>query len=136
MPDSDINFFAAWPDGPPPAEIAERSVNTTRSSKYACKLEPIGQKVTWKSNWTAITSPGKKAHSWIKYGVGIDETQELIELATEVGFIKKAGAWFNLQMNEDEESIKFHGVAKVYEYLKSNPEFFEKLKIAIYGMIS
>jgi hypothetical protein len=34
--------------------------------------------------------------SIIKYGIGIDETTELVQLGIELGFITRSGAWYKL----------------------------------------
>lgn len=51
------------------------------------------------------------------------------------GFIKKAGAWFNVtdpytgeQLFEDDKPVKLHGLAKVYDYLNENHDYYEKMK--------
>lgn len=52
------------------------------------------------------------------------------------GIIKKAGAWFTLcdpetgeiMENSNGQPLKVNGMAKVYEYLEANPDYFEKLK--------
>lgn len=54
----------------------------------------IGQKVTWVTTSTAFAAPGQVTDSIIKYGIGIDEMTELVQLAIQFGFISKGGAWF------------------------------------------
>ena len=87
--------------------------------------------------------------SWIRYGHGIDKTQEVLQLALDLGLIDKTGAWFTctfLQMfkdlakeifpdvdvENDEElfsvkAAKFQGQNKVYDFLKSNPTLVDIL---------
>lgn len=55
----------------------------------------IGQKVEWSVEVSALGPPGAKIASTIRYGVGIDETAELIDLAVELGVIEQKGSWFN-----------------------------------------
>lgn len=102
------------------------------------------------ANWAIKTSnaggkPNSTAESWIRYGVGIDEVQEIVQIACEFRLIKAAGAWYTIQCAVDEpenpiiakvlesnqvdkqpESIekffKFQGVNNVSEFLNSNPE--------------
>ena len=86
--------------------------------------------------------PGGQVQSYIRYGHGIDKTQEILTLALDLGLIDKSGAWFTctfLQFykdlakeifpdinveNEDElfsvKAAKFQGQNKLYEFLKSN----------------
>ena len=89
-----------------------------------------------------------KAESWIKYGVGIDEVQEVIQIACEFRLIKAAGAWYTIrcaldkmddkrvkkvlkdnEVPEDEEAaekfFKFQGVNRLSEFLTDNEPIAE-----------
>lgn len=115
--------------------------------------------------WTLITSnaggtPGSDCTGWLRYGIGIDEVKEVIELAKEFSFIKSAGAWYTLKSlvdhrnedfmkkyleseevdPEDEEAVtkalKFQGEAKMYAFLEEHPEMvdfiYSKLRELLY----
>jgi recombination protein RecA len=69
--------------------------------------------------------------SYIRYGIGIDESAELCNLCVNLGLIKKAGAWYNVVGNEE----KFQGLEKLIIGLDSNPTIFEKLKNDVKGML-
>jgi recombination protein RecA len=101
------------------------------------------------ANWVIKTSntggrPNSTAESWIRYGSGIDEVQEIVQIACEFRLIKAAGAWYTIQcavddldnpiiskvlednnINKDAESaekfFKFQGVNNVSEFLNKNP---------------
>jgi RecA/RadA recombinase len=119
-----------------------------------------GQDVGQVANWTVKTSaaggkPNSTAVSYIKYGVGIDETRELCEIANELMFIKKGGAWYTItcaienrtdpdiksilkknDVNEDnleeiEKFFKFQGMAKLSNFIDSN----EKIQKFLYNEI-
>ena len=45
--------------------------------------------------------PGGQVQSYIRYGHGIDKTQETLMLACDLGLIQKAGAWFNCVFMSD-----------------------------------
>jgi recombination protein RecA len=106
----------------------------------------IGQTVHWEIITSAAGGfPGSKADGWIKYGLGIDENQELIKAASEFGLIKANGAWYTMKSlvenvenpevkkylkdNEVdtskeeniEKAFKFQGAAKVNKFLEDNP---------------
>lgn len=112
------------------------------------------------ANWTIKTSaaggrPMSTAESWIRYGVGIDEAQEIAQLATEFSMIKKSGAWYEISIaieNKDDPIIKgilakndvdlsdneaiaklfkFQGIQRVTDFLTEN----ELLKDYIYNQI-
>lgn len=100
------------------------------------------------ANWSIKTSnaggrPNSTAESWIKYGIGIDEVQEIIHIACELRLIKAAGAWYTIacavedinhpviskylkdnnigSTPEDiERCFKFQGVNAVAEFLDAN----------------
>jgi recombination protein RecA len=86
---------------------------------------PIGQEVEWQVVCSALGAPGASMTSYIRYGVGIDKETEVVNLATDFGIIKKAGAWFTLEHLED--APKFQGVEKVKQYVAKNPEVYEDL---------
>lgn len=102
------------------------------------------------ANWKILTSnaggtPNSTAESWIRYGVGVDEVQEVIHIACEFRLIKAAGAWYtiscavdskddpaiskvlknnevNVDSQEDvEKFFKFQGVNNLSEFLNENP---------------
>jgi len=108
-----------------------------------------GQHVGQIANWSIKTSnaggrPNSTAESWIKYGVGIDEVQEIVQIACEFRLIKSAGAWYTIQCAVDdisnsvvstilqqnnidptnlesvEKFFKFQGMNNVSEFLNNN----------------
>jgi hypothetical protein len=59
------------------------------------------------ANWNIKTScaggiPNSTAESWIRYGIGIDEIQEIVQIACEFRLIKTAGAWYTIQCAVDD----------------------------------
>jgi recombination protein RecA len=105
------------------------------------------------ANWSIKTSnaggrPNSTAESWIKYGIGIDETQEIVHIACEFRLIKASGAWYTIQcavddinnplvsqilkdnnVSSDADSIekffKFQGINNVSEFLNNHPSMAE-----------
>ena len=54
------------------------------------------------ANWRILTSasggtPNTLAESWIRYGIGIDESQEICHIATQFALISAKGAWYTIQ---------------------------------------
>jgi recombination protein RecA len=112
------------------------------------------------ANWAIKTScaggrPNSTAESWIKYGVGIDEVQEIVHIACEFRLIKSSGAWYTIQCAVDdinnpvvsqmlddnkvektpeaiEKFFKFQGINNVSDFLNSNSKIadfiYEKIK--------
>lgn len=112
------------------------------------------------ANWLIKTSnaggrPNSTAESWIRYGAGIDEVQEVVQIACEFRLIKTAGAWYTIQCAVDEPEnpvvakilqdnnvgnksedierfFKFQGSNNVLEFLNTNKEvayfIYDKIK--------
>lgn len=94
----------------------------------------IGQTVFWNIERTPLGPPKKKVGSIIRYGAGIDEISENIELGVNCALIAKTGAWFTL--NFLDKPVKLQGAEKVYDYLSSNPDAAEKLDHEIREMMA
>jgi recombination protein RecA len=110
--------------------------------------ERIGQAINWKILCSSMGPPGGQVQSWIKYGYGIDKTQEILILALDLGMIEKAGAWMTCAFmadkkdlakkinpdldTENEEALmkafKFQGQDNLYNFLNSNPDVVKALE--------
>jgi len=111
----------------------------------------IGQMIHWKIMTSAAGGfPGSEAQSWLRYGHGIDKTQELFIMAVDLDLIGKAGAWYTcnylvenvdkfsalLKDNdidiEDEKAVKsffqFQGQDKAVTFLNNNPDTLKLLE--------
>lgn len=86
----------------------------------------IGQVNNYHVLFSALGQPGAKVESYLRYGQGIDDIMELIELACDVGIINASGAWFELVYLD--EPVKLQGQQKVWDFLKANPDKLAKLK--------
>ena len=86
----------------------------------------IGQEVEWQVICSALGPPGGNITSYIRYGQGIDKHMELITLATDIGLINKAGAWYTLSFLTDDKN-KFQGTEKIRTFLLENPKAYEQL---------
>ena len=101
------------------------------------------------ANWKVLTSnaggtPNSTAEGWIRYGVGVDEIQEVIQIACEFRLIKRTGAWYIISCaldNKDnptvakllkdsgvgdtpeevEKFFKFQGVNRLSDFLNEHP---------------
>jgi len=117
--------------------------------------ERIGQIVNWKIICSSMGAPGGQVQSYIRYGKGIDSTQEVLILACDLGLISKGGAWFTCDFVteckdlikeidkdanvEDDEALmkayKFQGQDKLYAFLKQNPKLVDFLETQIKAML-
>lgn len=67
--------------------------------------------------------PFGKCQLNIRFGEGLDRLQEIIDIASEFGIIKKAGSWYSY-----EEMKIGQGSDAVRQLLKDNPELYEEIK--------
>lgn len=82
----------------------------------------IGNKTNIKVVKNKIAPPFKSVSVDIIYGEGISRTGELVDLATELDFIQKSGAWFAYQgdkIGQGRENAK--------TYLDSHPDIYQKI---------
>ncbi|MGQ7662367.1 recombinase RecA [Streptococcus suis] len=97
------------------------------------KDQNVGKETKVKIVKNKVAPPFKEAVVEIMYGEGISQTGELIEIGTNLGFIKKAGAWYSYngeKIGQGSENAK--------KYLVEHPEVFEEIdrKIRVhYGLI-
>lgn len=100
----------------------------------------VGQVAYWVIKTSAAGGiPNTTAASWIRYGVGIDEPQEVAQIACDLAMINRSGAWYTLttcvdnkedpaikswladnNIEDIEKAFKFQGMEKVVDFLKEN----------------
>lgn len=104
-----------------------------------------GNHVGQVANWIIKTSaaggiPNSTAEGWIRYGVGIDEAQEIAQIASQFAMISRSGAWYTMttcvdnqedpvikswilenKVEDVEKAFKFQGMEKVVKFLEDNP---------------
>jgi RecA/RadA recombinase len=85
----------------------------------------IGQEIQWQVVCSALGPPGGTITSYIRYGHGIDKYTELVSLASDIGLINKAGAWYTITGVEGKP--KFQGTEKVRAYLLEHKDVYETL---------
>jgi RecA/RadA recombinase len=70
----------------------------------------VGQVANWQIKTSAAGGrPMSTAASWIRYGIGIDEAQEIAQAATEFALISLKGSWYKIDVfinNKDYPIIK------------------------------
>ncbi|HFI0421959.1 TPA: recombinase RecA [Streptococcus suis] len=97
------------------------------------KDQNVGKETKVKIVKNKVAPPFKEVVVEIMYGEGISRTGELIEIGTNLGLIKKAGAWYSYngeKIGQGSENAK--------KYLVEHPEVFEEIdrKIRVhYGLI-
>lgn len=67
--------------------------------------------------------PFGKTEINIAWGIGIDKQKEILDLAVELGIIKKAGSWYSQGENKLGQ-----GSEAVKELFDANPQFYEEIR--------
>jgi RecA/RadA recombinase len=129
-------------------EIAGSGENSPAIKGWVVNEKRIGQIVNWKIICSSMGAPGGSVQSYIRYGHGIDKTQEVMLLGLDLGLIEKKGAWYTCSFllplkdelkkvfpeldTDNEESIikliKHQGEAKLFKFLDENSAFFDILE--------
>ena len=94
---------------------------------------PYGQQVEWKVEFSAIGPPGADVTSFIRYGVGIDESKELVTLGVDLGIIDKAASWFSFANKDEYGDNKYQGLDNLTEVVNTDSNLKEKLRKEIYS---
>jgi recombination protein RecA len=86
-------------------------------------------KVTVKKN--KLYPPYRVAEFEIKFGIGIDNMLELVDIAIEYEIIRKSGSWFSYGSERLAQ-----GKANTVNRLRREPQLFDKLKTAVMHAMS
>jgi recombination protein RecA len=85
-------------------------------------VEVVGNRTRAKVVKNKCGAPFRQAEFDIMYGQGISREGSLLDVAVDLGFIKKAGAWFTYegeQLGQGRENVK--------TYLKENPQLMAEI---------
>ena len=97
------------------------------------KDQNVGKETKIKVVKNKVAPPFKEAFVEIMYGEGISQTGELVKIASDIGIIQKAGAWFSYngeKIGQGSENAK--------KYLADHPEIFAEIdhKVRVhYGLV-
>lgn len=86
---------------------------------------PVGNEIEWKVVTSAIGPPGQVVTSFIRFGEGIDKAKEVINIASDIGLVKKSGAWY--EYDNAGEIIKLQGMEKFRAYFVEHPTLIDDL---------
>ena len=84
--------------------------------------EVVGNRTRVKVVKNKVASPFKQAEFDIMYGQGISREGSILDVAVEMGFVKKAGAWFTYegeQLGQGRENVK--------SFLRENPQLMAEI---------
>jgi len=101
---------------------ADVKLKCTHFSPWETRDTQIGQDVHWICETSALGPPGGKCTSKLRYNYGLDKEAEIIELATDLGIIKKSGAWLSYNNKNLGQ-----GIEKTKDFLLNNQDLYHKL---------
>lgn len=89
----------------------------------------VGQIIHWEVVKSALGGPIEMFDSYLRYGYGLDDVWETINMACDIGLIKKGGSWFTLSFlgEKKDEETKIQGQEKLYQFLRNNPDTYKLL---------
>ena len=88
--------------------------------------EIVGNRTRAKVVKNKVGSPFKQAEFDIMYGQGISREGSLLDVAVDLGFVKKAGAWFTYegeQLGQGRENVK--------NFLRENPQLMAEIDLRV-----
>lgn len=88
--------------------------------------ESVGNRVKVKVAKNKVGPPFKNAEFEIMFGKGISKAGDILDLATDMGFISKTGTWFNYG-----EQRLGQGRENARKTLEDNPELMTELEVLV-----
>jgi recombination protein RecA len=118
---------------------ADTRMDITKIEPWEENSKKVGQLVHWRVGCSSLGSSGTDCISYIKYNKGIDKEKEIIELAESFGIIEKGGAWYSIPFLDKthgfDESPKFQGQSKIYDFLVERKDIFDLIKKQVKEML-
>lgn len=124
--------------GEPYFEDGGRKIQHQADTKLRCtsfqkwengEKEQVGQVISWTVKTSALSKPGTKFKSYLRYGYGLDDTKELISIGLDMGIIEKKASWliFNKERTQGEDNFR--------EKLLQNKKLYDELRKQIDTML-
>ena len=94
---------------------------------------PISQNVVWQTLSTAFLPPGQEVTSILRYGYGVDDIGEWMQLGQDLALVDVKGAWYSLAFEEDGKQAQ--GQEKFRQLLVDNPDMLQALQVKVKEML-
>jgi len=98
-------------------------IEVRRGEKITQGGEVIGNRTKCKVVKNKVAPPFKECEFDIMYGTGISRVGEVLDLATELGIVKKGGAWYSYndaKLGQGRDNSK--------DYLAANPDVMKEIE--------
>ncbi|HIP36883.1 MAG TPA: recombinase RecA [Crocinitomix sp.] len=105
-------------------------IDIRRSSQIKDGDEVIGNRTKVKIVKNKVAPPFRKAEFDIMYGGGISKVGEILDIAVDMGIVKKSGSWFSYgdtKLGQGRDAVK--------NIISDNPELMEELEAKIYEQL-
>lgn len=125
-------------------EALPEKVKYARSMGLACKqTKPLthksgedaggqwGMEVQWKVTRSALGGTGSTVWSCLRFGYGIDEEYELLQLGKSLGLIEQGGAMYKLLFLDYENAPSVKGMNGFRKHMQENPEHAASLAVQV-----
>ena len=103
-------------------------IEVRRGEQIKNGSEAIGNRTRCKVVKNKVAPPFKECEFDIMYGTGISRVGEVLDLAVELGVVKKGGAWYSyndMKLGQGRDNSK--------DYLLANPELMAEIEDKIKG---
>jgi recombination protein RecA len=107
----------------------DTKLRCTSFQKWEQKEDQIGQVLNWQIKTAALTKPGGKFQSYLRYEYGLDDIKEYISLGLDMGLIDKKGAWYSYA------GQRAQGEEKLRNLFVESSDHFTTLKAQINSML-
>ncbi len=98
----------------------------------------IGKEVYWTCQESALGPPGIKCQSFIRYGIGVDRSYEVLEMGKAADLFTMKGHWYGFSFLADHPELlggkevpNANGVEKAYALLNENPAWADLLNVKV-----
>lgn len=85
--------------------------------------DKLRNKTTAKVEKNKCASPHQEAEFYVDWGIGVNQTNEILDMAIDQDIIKLNGSWYTM-----EDESKLQGDLAVLRFLNDNPEYLLDLK--------